>query len=109
MAEDTGLTSPIAVELQALLGMGAQWLRSVLPEDQIATGSPECAGCPVCRVIRALRSEDSNLAASVSAGIDGAVDALNAILMLLRAHGAPAYPSPEEPASSPEEPVGEPR
>lgn len=96
MADDTPLTSPIAVELQALLSLGAQWLRSVLPEDQIATGAPECAGCPVCRVIHRLRSDESDLTASVSAGIDGAVAAVNAILMLLRAHGAPVDSAPDQ-------------
>lgn len=90
--------SPIAVELQALIGLGAQWLRSVLPEDHLATGAPECAGCPLCRLIRAVRSDESELAASVAAGVDGAVTAVNAILMLIREHGEPA---PDVPAAQP--------
>jgi hypothetical protein len=87
VVEDSQPSSPIATELQELLGLGAQWLRSVLPQDQIATGAPECAGCPLCRLISAVRSEESNLAQTVADGVDGAVTALNAILMLLRAHG----------------------
>lgn len=102
-----GPGSPIAAELQALLGLGAQWLRSVLPEDQIATGAPECAGCPLCRLIRAVRSEESDLAASVAAGVDSAVTAVNAIVMLLRAHGEPAAGAADQPP--PADPQEDPR
>lgn len=99
MADGSPAPSPIAAELEALLGMGMQWLRSVLPEDHIATGAPECVGCPVCRLVRAIRSEESEIAASVAAGVDSAVTAVNAILMLLRAHGEPAAAEsqPDEP------------
>ncbi len=90
-------SSPVATELQSLLELGAQWLRTVLPEDRIATGAPECAGCPLCRLIRAARSEDSQLSASIAAGVDGAVTAINAIAPLLRGHGDPADDRPEAP------------
>ncbi|MCU1688553.1 MAG: hypothetical protein JWN20_481 [Jatrophihabitantaceae bacterium] len=96
----SGPASPIATELEALIDLGAQWLRSVLPDDHIATGAPECAGCPLCRLIRAVRSEESELAATVAAGVDSAVTAVNAILMLLRAHGAPADAGSSEPGAS---------
>jgi hypothetical protein len=94
VAEADADSSPIAAELQALVELAGGWLRAVLPDDEMATGAPECAKCPLCRAVRALRDDSPHVKAAVAATVDGAVTALNAIVELVREHAA-AHPGAE--------------
>jgi hypothetical protein len=58
-------TGPLADEAAqfaaAALGWAQRMAGSIDP-DRIATGAPECTGCPVCRTIHALRDPGPDLA-----------------------------------------------
>jgi len=58
-------TGPLAEEAAKFLSAATDWLnRGVLDPAtaRIATGSPECAWCPLCQLIAALRGERPELA-----------------------------------------------
>jgi hypothetical protein len=88
---------PLAAEVESLVALAGQWARSALPEHEMATGAPECVRCPLCRLVRALRDDSSQLTESVSKGVEGAVTAIEAVLMLLRplVHTEPTVGSAE--------------
>lgn len=58
---------PLAEEAARLVEAALAWAQraasAVDPAgERIATGAPECAGCPVCRTVSALRDPDPELA-----------------------------------------------
>lgn len=44
-----------AEEAVKLLGAAQDWMRDRLGPEHLATGSPECASCPLCQGVGALR------------------------------------------------------
>jgi hypothetical protein len=56
---------PLAEEAARLFAAAQEWFHRTLGDGagaRIATGAPECAWCPVCQLIRALRNEGPELA-----------------------------------------------
>jgi hypothetical protein len=52
---DTGPIADEAAQFAAAALGWAQRMAGSIDPDRIATGAPECTGCPVCRTIHALR------------------------------------------------------
>jgi hypothetical protein len=77
----------LAEEAARLVEAAAQWARravaAVDPEgDRLDTGAPECAACPFCRAVRALRDEHPDVAERAAAM---ATEAATTLAGMLRA------------------------
>lgn len=53
--------SPLVAELAGLLAAGQDWVARTAAAHQVATGAAECAGCPFCQLIGALRGDRPEL------------------------------------------------
>jgi len=63
---------PLADEAARLVAAGLEWAQRTASAidpggDRIATGAAECAGCPVCRAVRALRDPSPDTAERLTA------------------------------------------
>ena len=87
----------LAEEAARLVEAAADWARRVVsvvdPDgDRIATGAPECAVCPVCRAIGAIRHEHPEVAERVTVVVTEVATALAGLLRTAfdgPEHGAP--------------------
>lgn len=60
-----GAHGPLAEEAARLVEAGLDWARraaSAANPERVATGAPECAGCPFCRAVHALREPNPEVA-----------------------------------------------
>jgi hypothetical protein len=82
---DTGPLADEAAQFAAAAVGWAQRLAGTIDSDRIATGAPECTGCPICRAISALRDPGpdiadrltrtvTDLATTIAAGLRHAFD-----------------------------------
>jgi hypothetical protein len=93
----------LAEEAARLVEAAAAWARRTLstvdPDgDRLGTGAPECAGCPVCRAVRAIRTEHPEAAERMTALATEAATALAGVLRtLFDGHDEPGTPPGREP------------
>lgn len=82
-----------AEEAARLLAAAEQWARTrgsaLLDSPSLATGAPECAACPICSAVGALRQVRPE-------AVHHLLDAAGSLVAALRA----AFPPPEPPPSS---------
>lgn len=64
--------------VEALAGWAAQWAGSSLGAERLATGAPECQLCPVCLLVRAVRTTRPET-------VEHLLDAVNSVSAALRA------------------------
>jgi hypothetical protein len=87
----------LAEEAARLVEAAAQWARravtAVDPEgDRLDTGAPECAACPFCRAVRALRDEHPDVAERATAMATEAATTLAAMLRTVFDHAETTPP-----------------
>jgi hypothetical protein len=103
---DTGPLADEAAQFAAAALGWAQRMAGSIDPDRIATGAPECTGCPVCRTIHALRDPGpdladrltrtvTDLATTIAAGLRHAFDGHHAS----HDDDVPADADPGKPAS----------
>ncbi|MGI8880496.1 MAG: hypothetical protein ACR2KJ_08335 [Jatrophihabitans sp.] len=49
--------SPLTDELAELLTAAQGWVGRAAASHQVATGAPECTGCPLCQLVSVLRGD----------------------------------------------------
>jgi len=81
----------------SLAGMAERFLGG----EHIATGTPECCVCPVCRGIAALRDPSPEFAAKVASGASDLATGLTTILRAFNAATARPEPAPRPPEVGP--------
>src|SRR5262249_46513031 len=74
--------------------------------DHIATGTPECCVCPVCKGIAALRNPDPEFAARVASGASDLAVGLTTILRAVNSVTQDARPKPPPPRAPEGRPPG---
>jgi hypothetical protein len=92
---------PLGEEAARLLGVAQQWLhRAVLDPAtaKVATGSPECCGCPICQLIAAARGDRPELAERLSEARAAMSDLQAALAGLLRSVTESTPDAPGRPA-----------
>jgi hypothetical protein len=82
-----------AGQVGSLAGLAERFLGG----GHIATGTPECCICPVCRGIAALRDPDPEFAARVASGASDLAAGLTTILRAVNSVTAGARPKPPPP------------
>lgn len=93
----------LAEEAARLVEAAADWARravsAVDPDgDRLDTGAPECAGCPVCRAVRAIRSDHPEAAERMTTLATDAAMALAGVLRtMFDGHARPGTPPGPEP------------
>ena len=103
MSAGTGpAPGPLGEEALRLVEAARQWAVRTFPEVDVpvATGSPECCWCPLCRAVAVLRGDHPEVTEKLAEVVTAAAGALAAVL---DAAGRPA------PAADPPEPAGPPR
>jgi len=65
-------------EAAKLLAVLAGWTRAV--DEHVATGSPECQWCPVCRVVHAVRTTRPEVREHLSAAAGSLLQAASSLL-----------------------------
>ena len=87
----------------AALGWAQRMAGSIDPGgERIATGAPECAVCPVCRAISALRDPSPELAERVTRTVTDAASALaHALRAAFDGHRHHPEPAADEPEPAP--------
>lgn len=92
---------PLGEEAARLLGVAQQWLhRAVLDPAtaKVATGSPECCGCPFCQLIAAARRDRPELAERLSETMAAMSHLQGALAGLLRSVVEPTPGGQDPPA-----------
>ena len=85
----------------SLAGMAERFLGGDAFGEHIATGTPECCVCPVCRGIAALRDPNPEFAAKVASGASDLAAGLTTILRAFNAATARPQPAPRPPEGGP--------
>lgn len=68
----------------------SSWL-SIFDDQHLATGAPECVGCPVCRTVSAIRES----APQIRAGLEEALTSVSGLVRtVLMAYDEPGRPRP---------------
>jgi hypothetical protein len=80
---------PLGEEALRLVEAAREWAVRTFPEvdTQVATGSPECCWCPLCRTVAVLRGDRPEVTERLAAVLTTAAGALAAVL---EAAGRPA-------------------
>jgi hypothetical protein len=93
----------LAEEAARLVEAAADWARravsAVDPDgDRLDTGAPECAGCPVCRAVRAIRSDHPEAAERMTTlATDAATTLAGVLRTMFDGHARPGTPPGPEP------------
>ena len=94
---------PLADEAARLVAAGLEWAQRAASAidpggDRIATGAPECAGCPVCRAVRALRDPSPETAERLTAVVTELATMVVAGLRTVDAHRGhdPGHPTDQD-------------
>ncbi|MFL6128088.1 MAG: hypothetical protein ACJ73E_03375 [Mycobacteriales bacterium] len=95
-------SGPLGEEALRLVEAAREWARRTFPEvdAHLATGSPECCWCPLCRTVAVLRADRPELTERLAEVLTTAAGALAAVLDAA-AHRAPDDPAPTSSADRP--------
>jgi hypothetical protein len=90
---------PLGEEALRLVEAAREWAVRTFPEvdAHVATGSPECCWCPLCRAVAVLRGDPPGVTERLAEVVTAAAGALAAVL---DAAGRPAPTPPAAPASA---------
>lgn len=90
-----GAAGPLGEEARRLVEAARDWAVRTFPEvdAHVATGSPECCWCPLCRAVAALRSGRPEVTEKVADVLTAGAHALAAVLDAAGA-GAADPPAP---------------
>ncbi|HEY0486222.1 MAG TPA: hypothetical protein VGD72_08230 [Mycobacteriales bacterium] len=88
---------PLAEEAARLVEAAAQWARRAAADLPGDTGAPECAVCPFCRAVRALRDEHPDVVERAGAMATEAAAAVAAVLRTLFDGHAASTPPASQP------------
>jgi len=94
---------PLADEAARLVEAGLEWARraasAVDPAgERIATGAPECQGCPVCRTVSALRDPSPEVAERLTGVVTDLASLVAAGLRAFETHTGQHGAGPTVPA-----------
>jgi hypothetical protein len=74
---------PLAEEATKLLAAAQEWARTTFSSESIATGSSDCAWCPVCRLVTLLRGDRPETTEKIIEAVNVGVTALRALASAL--------------------------
>lgn len=93
---------PLGDEARRLVEAAREWAVRAVPDAHVATGSPECCWCPLCRTVAVLRGDRPEVTEKLAEVVTAAASALAAVLDATASSAAPAA-APAAAATTPEE------